>query len=128
MSKLSIRFKMIFWFTIALALIVLATFLTFTYASQSVIRKNMQDNLFAIVEENSQEIVYVDSINPELEKENRYVYLEYKDGYLQIDEDFMDTVNGITTALYSSDGELIYGEATFENPVLEESSIEQGER
>ena len=37
-------------------------------------------------------------------------YIEYSDGYLEIDDDFLDQVNGIYSSLYQETGKLLYGE------------------
>ena len=37
-------------------------------------------------------------------------YIEYSDGFLEIDDDFLDQVNGIYSSLYQETGKLLYGE------------------
>lgn len=44
-------------------------------------------------------------------------FMAWKDGYLEVDDDFLDQVNGIYTALYDSSQSLLYGE----NPIAMES-------
>lgn len=44
-------------------------------------------------------------------------FMAWKDGYLEVDDDFLDQVNGDYTALYDSSQSLLYGE----NPIAMES-------
>ena len=77
-----------------------------------------QDNLIEIVENDVDEIEYFPSIQ---DKENDYdldVYLSFRNGYLEIDDDFLGKVNEVSVAVYQENGSLLYGE----NPLSQELS------
>ena len=44
-------------------------------------------------------------------------FLEYGNGYLEVDDDFLHAVNNVYTALYRADGAFLYGE----NPIAGEA-------
>ena len=74
------------------------------------IQKVIQDNLIEIVENDVDEIEYFPSIQ---DKENDYdldVYLSFRNGYLEIDDDFLGKVNEVSVAVYQENGSLLYGE------------------
>ena len=50
--------------------------------------------------------------NPDGDKD---VYIQYQRGYLEIDDDYLDEMNGIYTTLYNEDATLLYGE----NPIAQ---------
>ena len=88
------------------------------YINDFMIQKVIQDNLIEIVENDVDEIEYFPSIE---NKENDYdldVYLSFRNGYLEIDDDFLGKVNEISVAVYQENGSLLYGE----NPLSQELS------
>ncbi len=116
MRRLSIRFKITFWFTMALILIMLLTYyITFSVSSQ-IIRKTIRDSLIETVENNVDEIEFYPSIEDVDLSDDVDHFLEYANGYLEVDDDFLDAVNDVYTALYHVDGVLLYGE----NPIAGE--------
>lgn len=117
MKRLSIRFKITFWFTMALILVMSLTyFITFSVSNQT-IQKTIRDGLIETVEHNVDEIEFYQSIEGiDLSGDVDY-FLEYENGYLEIDDDFLDAVNGVYTALYRIDGVFLYGE----NPIAGET-------
>ena len=46
---------------------------------------------------------------------DRDVYIQYQHGYLEIDDDYLDEMNGIYTTLYNENATLLYGE----NPIAQ---------
>ncbi|MCC8028316.1 MAG: HAMP domain-containing protein [Lachnospiraceae bacterium] len=118
MKKLSIRVKITLWFSAILIVVVALTFLVILSVSNQIIQKTVQDNLIQTVENNVDEIEYYSSVDFADMAEDPDFYLRYGDGYIQIDDDFLDKVNQIYTSLYQSDGTLVYGM----NPI----SIEAG--
>lgn len=106
MSRLSIRAKICIAFSMALALIAGLTAMLVILASRTVIRGTVRDYLVSAVEENVNKIRYVESRG---DTEANF-FLDYSDGYLEVDRDFMDVVNNVNMALYSSEGEMLYGE------------------
>ena len=108
MKNKSIRIRITFWFAAALLLIVALTFAVILSVSHSVLQKTVQDNLIETVENNVDEIEFLSSIDRSDTDDDNDYYLEYHDGYLEIDDDFLDQVNGISTTLCYSDGILLY--------------------
>lgn len=106
MKNRSIRFKITLWFSLALVVIVGLTFFIVYLAGGIVLRNTIRDYLISAVEEN------VDKIQWGNEKRERAAdtYIPYKDGYLVIDESFLDVINDVHTALYTVDGTMLYGE------------------
>lgn len=121
MKKLSIRAKITLWFSIALIIVVIITYFMVLSVSNQIIHKTIRDNLIETVEDNVDEIEYFATID-DIDLENDVdQFIRYEDGFLEIDDDFLNEVNQIYTSLYYSDGTLLYGE----NPVIiETSSIE----
>lgn len=116
MRRLSIRFKITFWFTMALILVMLLTyFITFS-VSNRIIQKTIRDSLIETVEHNVDEIEFYQSIEDVDLGNDVDHFLEYTEGYLEVDDDFLDAVNDVYTALYHVDGVLLYGE----NPIAGE--------
>lgn len=109
MKNLSIRVKITAWFSGIMAFIVAVTFGIIFWVSNSVTQKSIQDNLIEIVELNVDEIEFYEEKNYRKELHGDQ-YIEYSDGYLEIDDDFMDQVNGIYSSLYQETGKLLYGE------------------
>ena len=117
MKKLSIRVKITLWFSAVLIVVVALTFFIILSVSNQILQKTIRDNLIQTVENNVDEIEYYTSIDFADMAEDPDFYLRYGDGYIQIDDDFLDKVNQIYTSLYRSDGTLVYGE----NPVSRET-------
>lgn len=109
MKNLSIRVKITAWFSGIMAFIVAVTFGIIFWVSNSVTQKSIQDNLIEVVESNVDEIEFYEEKNYRKELHGDQ-YIEYSDGYLEIDDDFLDQVNGIYSSLYQETGKLLYGE------------------
>jgi len=109
MKKLSIRFKLTFWFTLILVAGVLVTFFAVRAAGGIVLRRTIRNYLYTTVEENAKKISYKNV--KEYPHSNHYI--EYGEGYLEIDVDFMQESDNVYTALYKENGTMLYGE----NPV-----------
>ncbi len=108
MKQLSIQKKIMLWFSAMLLIIVLLiTAMTFAIAG-SVLNENIRERLYDVVSGNVNEIEYLNSLgNTEAEAGDQFI--EYGDGWLEIDDDFCDVYEGISTALYDSEGNLLYG-------------------
>lgn len=115
MRSLSIRFRITFWFTVALVIVALFTCFVVLSVSNRIIQKTIRDNLIETVENNVDEIEFYKTMDNGNDVDH---YVAYKTGYLEIDDDFLDEVNQVYTALYSSDGSLLYGE----NPIAKDVS------
>ncbi len=117
MKRLPIRIKITLWFTAALVLVVAFTYTAVISVSNQIIQKTIRDNLIETVENNVDEIEYYASLDKTGNSNDNDFFIEYLDGYLEIDDDFLDSVNEVYTALYDSDKTLLYGE----NPILKSS-------
>ena len=118
MKSLPIRMKITMWFTAAFLLVVSFAFFIVFLVHLQIVRKIVRDNLIETVEDNVDEVEYYTNIE-QFGRNNNTDYLRiYQDGYLEIDDDFLDRVNGVCTALYSSDMAFLYGE----NPIPRESA------
>ena len=99
MKNLSFKAKITAWFSGIMILIVVVTFGIIFFVSNSVTQKNIQDNLIEIVELNVDEIEFYEEKN-DVKELHGDQYIQYLDGYLEIDDDFLDRVNGIYSSLY----------------------------
>ncbi len=115
---MSIRTKITLWFSVVLIVIVALTYFIILSVSNRIIQNTLQDNLIRTVENNVDEIEYYTSMNFADMADDFDFYVPYGDGYIQIDDDFLDKVNQIYTCLYQSDGSLVYGM----NPVAMETA------
>ncbi|MCD7820147.1 MAG: HAMP domain-containing histidine kinase [Lachnospiraceae bacterium] len=118
MKKLSIRLKITLWFSVILILVVALTYLVILSVSGQIIQKTIRDNLIQTVESNVDEVEYYSSADMATLRNDVDYYVRYGDGYIEIDDDFLDQVNGVYTSLCSVDGDLIYGE----NPIIRETA------
>lgn len=109
--NLSIKKKIVIWFSLSMLLIV-GLMLGLIYAiSQSVFATDIQTQLQNQVNANADEIEYLNSHELDGEYEAGDQFLEYRSGYLEIDDDFCDYINGIYTCLVDADNNLLYGES-----------------
>ena len=111
MKGMTIQKKIILWFSLTLLVIVaLMNALTFSIA-KVVLDDDIKDRLTATVSSNVEEIEYFNRFDAGFEHEQGDQFLQYNNGWLEIDDDFCDYYEGICTALYDKDGNLLYGEA-----------------
>ncbi len=118
MKHFSIRVKMTLWITAALLLVAGLTLAATLGISGQMLQKTIRDNLIETVEHNVDEVEYFASLEAIYETQDVDSYIRYQEGYLEIDDDFLDEVNEVYTALYDSNGALLYGE----NPIAPESA------
>ncbi|MCC8125983.1 MAG: HAMP domain-containing histidine kinase [Clostridiales bacterium] len=116
MKQLSIRMKITLWFSGALIVMMALTYFVVLSVGERIIQKGIRDMLVRTVQGNVDEIEYYAVLKAEDLNEVDY-YVRYGEGYLEIDDDFLDEVNEIYTSLCHSDGTLVYGE----NPVMRET-------
>lgn len=117
-NNLPIGIKITLWFSIALVFVVILTYIGIFTVSEKIIHKSIKDNLISTIEHNVDEIEYYSTIiDAKLASDVDY-FLPYKEGYLEVDDDFLDEVNQIYTTLYTVDGTFIYGE----NPIALETT------
>ena len=124
MKNISIRAKITLCF--AASMLVIAALMTGSVLgiSYAVIQRNVKNDLVRMVEDNVGEITYF-AEESQLRLDSNYdIFILYNDGFLEIDDDYLDVVNGIYTALYEGEV-LLYGE----NPIADkvrEVSCEDG--
>ena len=110
-KNLTIQKKIIIWFALTLLVIVtLMNTLTFSIA-KIVLDEDIKERLMNTVVSNVEEIEYFNRLDAGMEREQGDQFLQYNSGWLEIDDDFCDYYEGICTALYDKDGNLLYGEA-----------------
>lgn len=104
---LSIKFKITLWFSIILIIVTAVTSALVLYIGNTVLQKTIKDNLIETIDNNMDEIEFYKNLSQANDIDQ---YLKCKNGYLEIDDDFLSSTNGITSALYYKDGTLLYGE------------------
>ncbi len=113
MKSLPIRIKITMWFTAAILVVIFFTYFIVFHVHHQIIQKTIRDNLIETVEHNVDEVEYYTNIEqPVASNETDYIRI-YQNGYLEIDDDFLDQVNEVYTTLYNADMDFIYGE----NPI-----------
>ncbi len=117
MKQISIRTKLVFWFTVALLVMALVTSGSLILIEKQIVHKGIRDSLIETVTRNLDEIRYYDTIES-VEQSYFGDFVPYQNGYLGIDDDFLDELNQVYTALYQAERSLIYGE----NPISRESA------
>ena len=113
MKNLSIRLKITLWFAIALVIVVSLSYAVILFVSNQVFQKIIRDNLIETVESNVDEVKYFSNAVEEDLLDDVDHFVTYENGFLEIDDDFLDAVNQVYTALYDSSHSLLYGE----NPI-----------
>lgn len=118
MKNLSIRLKITLWFTIALIIVVSITYGVILSVSDQVFQKIIRDNLIETVENNMDEVEYFSTVVEMNLSDDVDHFIMYGNGFLEIDDDFLDAVNQVYTALYDNSLTLLYGE----NPIAKDSA------
>lgn len=108
-NKITIKTRIVLWFSISLLVLVSLMFLLMAVISNSVLYSDAKLSLIELAKSNATEIEFYNPsdgkvFNPQDQ------YIEYNGGYLEIDDNFCTVLNGVYTTLYSSDGTLLYGE------------------
>lgn len=111
----SLQWKLTLWFSAALALMAALTFVIVFFVSHAVLQKLARNELIRIVEDNVDEVEFYTVLTDRLRDNDTDQYIRYGAGFLEIDDDFLDRVNGVYTALLLENGELLYGE----NPLFD---------
>lgn len=117
MRKLSIKFKIMLWFSVALLILVVAESAINLLVSRHVLDQSLMERLVTIVNTNCDDIeyfnsdLYAGSSNP--------LTIKYGEAELKIDDDFCQYYEGVCTALVDSNNNLLYGESPI---AIEDSS------
>lgn len=104
------------WFTIMLALIVVLTFQIFRFVSASILTKTIREYLLSSVEENCDKIQYLVSLEDADPNDFDDFYIRFEEGWLEVDDDFLDEINDVQSALYTENGRMLYGK----NPIAKD--------
>lgn len=112
----SITVRIALWFTFILTALVLLTYLVFRIVSASILQKTVRGYLMGSVNENSDKISYLTDAQRRQNTDRDNVYIQYGDGWLEIDDDYLDVIDDVQTALYTADGRMLYGK----NPISRE--------
>ena len=113
MRNRSIRAKLTIWVSFLLILLVGLSLLVVRLASGIVLRSTIRDYLIGMVEENVNKIEYTEKKG----SAGANMFIPFEDGFLEIDDDFLDVVNDVRAALYTGDGTMLYGE----NPLAQQT-------
>ena len=109
--KLSIRLRIILWFLLSTFFILSLTATLVFLISNSVMRRTTKNYFISAVEENTDKLKMLSE--DEYETASKFdaddIFIHYKTGYLQIDDDFLMTLNSMEFGLYTADGSLLYG-------------------
>lgn len=90
MNRLSIKLRVTLWYTLFLIAVVLFVFIYIIISGQFAITSDSRNRLSNVMEQNLDEV-------------------EYEDGELDIDDDFLFFTNGVTSLIYSESQSLIGG-------------------
>ena len=109
--KLSIRLRIILWFLLSVFLVLSLTAALVFFISDSVMRRTTRNYFISAVEENTDKLKFLSPAEADIAKlmDTDDIFIHYKDGYLQIDDDFLMSLNDMEFGLYAADGSLLYG-------------------
>ena len=109
--KLSIRLRIILWFLLSVFLVLSLTATLVFFISDSVMRRTTRNYFISAVEENTDKLKFLTPAEADVAKlmDTDDIFIHYKDGYLQIDDDFLMSLNDMEFGLYAADGSLLYG-------------------
>ncbi len=111
MKTHSIKFKLTLWFSCAVIIISCFSIVTTLLISRSVLHREIRDDLIRTVEGNLDEVEYYKEYDRLVFDDPYDIYINYGDGFLEIDDDFVRSVNGIASSLYDDNG-LLYGDSS----------------
>ena len=92
-----------------LILIVMLTFLMFRFVSASILQRTVRGYLLGSVNANIDKIRFIPEEAEQKSRDNDNTLLLMKEGSLEIDDDFLDEIYDVQSALYREDGTLLYG-------------------
>ena len=74
-------------------------------------RRTTRNYFISAVEENTDKLKFLSPAEADIAKmmDTDDIFIHYKDGYLQIDDDFLMSLNDMEFGLYAADGSLLYG-------------------
>ena len=90
MKRSSLQWKLTLWFSAALVLMAVLTFIVVFFVSHSVLQKQLRTELIHTVEDNVDEVEFYRSIAQMDQDGDTDHYIRYGVGYLEIDDDFLN--------------------------------------
>ncbi|MDO4409161.1 MAG: ATP-binding protein [Eubacteriales bacterium] len=120
-ARRSITTNITIWFSIVLVVIVVLTFRIFWFVSASILQKTIREYLYSSVEENCDKIRFLSSRENADPYDLDDFYIRYGEGWMEVDDDFVDTINDVHSALYTTDGTMLYGK----NPIARDIGLQQ---
>lgn len=111
MKTKTVKAKITIWFSILFIVLVGIVLILLFLIGKSVLKSNTKEQIQTLVEANAGELEFLED-EDEMDLEEGDHYLPYKDGYLEIDDDFCESLDGMYVSLYNGDT-LLYGE----NPI-----------
>lgn len=127
-GRASIRKRIILFYAVSMLAVITITFCLFRAAGVTVMEKMLSDYLVSAVDANTNKLTFLDRDEAIKRRRNDTddVFEDYREGTLQIDDDFLEILNNVESALYTEEGELMYGN----NPLSREMEGEgfAGER
>ena len=109
MKRVSIRTKITLMVIAAIFVMVIIMLAIFELSGVTVLENTTRDYLISAVESNINKIEYVGGNRNSPSSSDDVLMIEYKDGHLAVDIDFLDSMNDVDSALYTGDGRLLYG-------------------
>ena len=119
--KRSITAHITLWSSIVMITLVLLTFVVFRIVSGSILEKTVRGYLLGSVNENTDKIEFYEGDFSTGSNDSDNVLIRYRNGWIEIDDDFLDEINEVQSALYTSDGNMLYGK----NPIARNMEGEQ---
>ncbi len=119
----TIRGQITLWFSLFFLLLMTILIVLIIVISEVSLQTNTKDRLKSLVNNNVLELEYLDDEH-ELDSDEGDYYIKYGNGYLEIDDDFILTDNGIQVALYDGNT-IIYGQNPIETATSDLSFEDQ---
>lgn len=108
MKLRTIKAKITFWFSVLFLILVIGVMIFSYFVGHSTVQKNTKQKLRSLVEANIEELEYMYPGEDLGDDEGDY-FIEWRGGFLEIDDDFRKNYNGVSIALYDGN-DFLYGE------------------
>ncbi|MBQ9016094.1 MAG: HAMP domain-containing histidine kinase [Firmicutes bacterium] len=125
MRNLTIRAKITLWFIVILTVLLGLSYVVFYFSSVAGDRTILQQNLQETVDNDMDEVRFFAAGEP-VQRIRGSEYLEYQEGWLEFEDDFLELADGIGVGLFDAERNLIFGN----DPISEESrqvALEDGQ-
>lgn len=119
---MTIRAKITLWFSALMIVIFAIMFSLIFIINRYVLYTDVKETLQTAVDSNKEEVEYTDDFESE-DVEPGDHYILYGDGYLEIDDDFVQERRGVYTVLLDQKGSIIYGKPPVDIPLSDSEGI-----